>query len=360
MGGGQLGQMLMLAGYPLGIESSCFDQSPGVPAGKVGTVVAAELTDSDTLHEWAKTADVLTYEFENFPVELLADLAAIRPLRPGVNALAAAQDRWAEKRLLNDLEIPVPPFRTVSDEAQLRAALSELKWPLVAKTRTGGYDGKGQAVIRTDGDITGALELISNAGDVIVEEYVDFTNELSVIGVRSKDGEVVVYPVVENEHRKGILHSSRVPAEASSEVAAEAARYMQILLKKLQYVGVLTLELFNTPARLLANEMAPRVHNSGHWTIEGAATSQFENHMRAITGLPLGSTELRGPTVMVNLVGRLPRSGDVLAIPGAHLHLYGKTTRPGRKVGHVTVTAGDEYTLQARLEQLDSVVQNEL
>jgi len=359
LGGGQLGQMLALAGYPLGIRVCCFDSSTDVPAGIVGAAIAGDLQDGEKLRRWAARTDVVTYEWENFPAELVADLAEVRPVHPNPRSLTAAQDRWQEKRLFDELEIPIAPFRLVRSRRDLEVAFEELG-DLVAKTRTGGYDGKGQLVVRSPEDMDGIDALLAH-GDVVAEQWVPFDCEVSIIGVRATNGEIAVYPLTRNEHRKGILHRSTAPAGLPAAVGTKAEAAMRALLRQLDYVGVLALELFVVGERLLANEMAPRVHNSGHWTIEGAETSQFENHLRAICGLPLGSTALRGAAAMVNLIGSMPPLARVLDIDGAALHDYGKTeARPGRKLGHVTITATDEASLAPRLDALERIVTNVL
>jgi 5-(carboxyamino)imidazole ribonucleotide synthase len=359
LGGGQLGQMLMLGGYPLDIRSTAYTEVANSSASLVGEVTNGQIDQTQLLHNWAAKCDVITYEFENYPAELVGDLTEVRPVHPDVNALAIAQDRWQEKRLFVDLEIPVTPFRLVRNEVEVKSALSELKSPVIFKTRTGGYDGKGQITISEGDSINAVLDLLET-NELVAEERVALTTEVSIIGVRGLDGSAAVYPMVENEHRSGILHKSSVPARVPSNVTTEAEKYMAALLKHLNYVGVLTLELFVSGNRLLANEMAPRVHNSGHWTIEGAVTSQFENHMRAITGLPIGNTELVGPTAMINLIGAIPREKAILRIPRTHLHLYGKEPRPGRKVGHITVTAQTDKQLQKSVASVEALVSNVL
>lgn len=361
LGGGQLGRMLMLAGHSLDIETTAFETSMNVPCAQVGQVTAGDFSDREKLRSWASSVDVITYEWENIPAELVADLAELRPVAPRPLALVSAQDRWREKKLFSELEIPVPPFRLVTDEASLDAAINELDLPLVCKTRTGGYDGKGQVVLREQAHRAEVLDLLRATGEagLIAEQWVPFDTEVSIIGVRGKNGEVVTYPLVQNEHRNGILHSSTV-VEVEKSIQAAADRSIEALLTRLDYVGVLTLELFVVDGRVLANEMAPRVHNSGHWTIEGAETSQFENHLRAVTGLPLGSTAPRGPVAMINLIGQTPSLDELLAVPGAHVHLYGKSPRPGRKLGHVTITAPTQPELHARFEQVDDIVENVL
>jgi 5-(carboxyamino)imidazole ribonucleotide synthase len=310
IGGGQLGRMLGLAGIPLGLDFRFLDPSPDAPAAAVGDLVVGAYDDERALRRLADGADVVTYEFENVPAAAARSVAAL----PDARALDATQDRLEEKRLLRRLGIPTPEFESPPT-------------PALAKTRRLGYDGKGQRTIASLDEL---------ADDEIAEEIVSFRRELSILAVRSSTGETAFYPLVENTHRDGILRVSRAPAAAAPE--AEARDHAGRLLDELAYVGVLALELFETEdGRLLANEVAPRVHNSGHWTIEGARTSQFENHLRAILGLPLGPAEAPESAVMVNLIGEVPPLEGLLAIPGAHVHLYGKEPRPGRKLGHVTL-----------------------
>jgi 5-(carboxyamino)imidazole ribonucleotide synthase len=352
--------MLGLAAIPLGIEIEFLDHSTDVPAAAVGLVTVGWPDDAEVLQEWADDVDIVTYELEGVPSQPLLDLVRNGSVvHPGVPALEAAQDRWAEKAAFAAADIPAATSRLVTDEAMLRAAVAELG-AVVAKTRTGGYDGKGQAVIRGSADTDGLAEaaaiLAGHPAGLVVEELVPFDAEVSVIGARAADGRTAVYPLTRNEHRDGILRVSRVPAAVPATVEATAREYLHRLLTELDYVGVLAVELFVVGDRLVANEMAPRVHNSGHWTIDGAETSQFEQHLRAICGLPLGPAAARGPAAMVNLIGTLPEAADVLAVPGAHLHLYDKSPRPGRKLGHITVTAADEAALQERLTAILTVL----
>jgi len=352
LGGGQLGRMLGLAGIPLGLRSRFLDPSPDAPARAVGELVVGAFDDPDALEEVARGADVVTYEFENVPAASARALAGRAPVLPPPEALEAAQDRLAEKRLFERCGIPVAPYVPVDREEDLPGAIEALGLPAVLKARRLGYDGKGQAVVRSAQDAGPAWAAVG-AAPSILEALVPFERELSVLAVRGRDGEVRVYPVVENVHRGGILRVSRAPAPDLPEGLGEAASaYVRRALEALGYVGVLAIELFQAGGELLANEMAPRVHNSGHWTIEGAATSQFENHLRAILGLPLGAAEARGQAAMVNLIGRLPDPSRLLAVPGAHLHVYGKSPRPGRKLGHVTVLAPDRETLEERLAEV--------
>jgi 5-(carboxyamino)imidazole ribonucleotide synthase len=274
---------------------------------------------------------------------------------PPPEALEVSQDRVAEKRFLQSVEVPVPPWRSVASEADLTRAVAELGCPAVLKTRRLGYDGKGQQVIRNPGEVAAAWGRLGGA-PLVLEGFVRFDRELSILAVRGRNGGTTAYPLVENLHVEGILRRSLAPAPGvSSALQAQAESYARRVLDTLAYVGVLAIELFQVGDRLLANEMAPRVHNSGHWTIEGAETSQFENHLRAVTGLPLGSTASRGVSAMLNLIGAVPDASALLAVPGAHVHLYGKAPRPGRKLGHVTLRADHDVALnrlRARVEPM--------
>src|SRR3989442_488005 len=319
--------MLALAGYPLGLHFRFLDPSPEAPVGRIAQRVTAEYTDHAALEKFASGLELVTYEFENVPVEAVKFLAQRVPVYPPPAALEAAQDRLSEKNLFQKLCIPT---------TELSAALKHIGLPAVLKTSRMGYDGKGQWILRTSEDVARAKSELP-AVALILERFVPFTRELSVLAVRSRTGEIAFYPLVENHHRGGILRLSLAPAprlEASIQRAAEDVA--RRVLESMKYAGVLVIEFFEYEGRLLANEMAPRVHNSGHWTIEGAVTSQFENHLRAILGLPLGSTAPAGHCAMVNLIGDLPESAEVLAVPDAHLHLYGKVARPGRNLRHVT------------------------
>ena len=315
--------MLALAGIPLGLSFRFLDPSADAPAAEAGELLVGEYDDPDLLDRLAEGAAAVTYEFENVPVEAAQRVGVV----PSALALELGQDRLVEKQLFQRLGIPT-------------AAFGSPPLPVVIKSRRFGYDGKGQRIERGN-YLTGDHEL--------VEELVDFDRELSLLAVRGRDGDTRFWPLIENVHEDGILRTSRAPAADAPQAEAEA--YAARLLDALGYVGVLALELFDVGGKLLANEFAPRVHNTGHWTIEGSATSQFENHLRAILGLPLGSTESR-PSLLVNLIGSLPRAEDVLAISGAHLHLYGKQPRLGRKLGHVTLvepTQASEDAVRALL-----------
>ena len=356
LGGGQLGRMLALAGYQLGIEFRFFDPNSGAPVGQIGELVAAEYGDRAALERFLDGVDVVTYEFESIPLSTVEFVAERVRVYPPVAALETAQDRLLEKRLFEELGIPTPSFAPVDSLADLEKAVSLLGLPVVLKTRRMGYDGKGQVVIRDKASIAPAWKQLAGV-PLLAEEYVSFQHELSVIGVRDSGGREVFYPPVENVHRDGILRKSTAPApNVAPEASALAIDYCHRLMTKLEYVGVLALELFSAGGALLANEMAPRVHNSGHWTIEGAETSQFENHLRAVLSLPLGETTLRGTSVMLNIIGHIPSRERVLAVPGAHLHLYGKAPTEKRKMGHVTLVGRRPSDLERGIEALERLI----
>ncbi len=358
LGGGQLGRMLGLAGIPLGIGFRFLDPSPDASAQALGPLVVGPLGDETALAEVSRGADVVTYEWEGVPAGAARFLGARGlPVLPPAEALEVAQDRLAEKTLFRRLGIAVPEFAAVDDLGGLWSTIADTGLPAVLKTRWGGYDGKGQAVLREPGDVEPAWRALCDRAPLLVESLVGFERELSILAARGRDGRCVSWPLVENVHRGGILRTSRAPAPGvTPELQALAEDYGARLLRELGYVGVLALELFETGGALVANELAPRVHNSGHWTIEGAATSQFENHLRAVVGWPLGPTDAVGAAAMVNCVGALPDPAVVLAVDGAHLHRYGKSLRRGRKVGHVTVVTPDDAELDARLAALREVL----
>lgn len=362
LGGGQLGRMLALAGYPLGLRFRVYEPAPDAPAGQMAEQIAAAYGDQAALERFAAGVDVVTYEFENVPVAATRVLQRFAPIFPPPAALEAAQDRLVEKRFFNALAIPTAPFSPVDDRAALDAAIAELGLPAILKTRRLGYDGKGQALLRDSDAVDAAWRELGGEG-LILEGFVPFARELSLLAVRGQDGAIVCYPLVENVHRDGILRRSIVPAAGlNAELQVQAETYARRALEGLEYVGVLAIELFEVrdsaggSARLLANEMAPRVHNSGHWTIEGAATSQFENHVRAICGLPLGSVAPRGHAAMVNIIGEYPDIPALLQLEETHVHLYGKAPRPGRKIGHVTVRADNAAELATRLAEIERVM----
>lgn len=338
VGGGQLGRMLALAGIPLGLRFRFLEPNPAPPVSHLGEVVQAPYDDPEGLDRLVEGAQVVTYEFENVPVAAARRLSRGAPVHPTPAALAMAQDRLTEKEAFRSLGIETAPFLPVDSRDALEAAVGVLGYPTVLKTRRLGYDGKGQTILTSEEDLDPAWDRLGGR-PLILEGFVPFDRELSILAVRGLHGEVVKYPLVENHHESGILVRSLAPAPAVTEELQEAGQGIaHTILEHLDYVGVLAVELFQVGDRLLANELAPRVHNSGHWTQDGAVTSQFENHLRAILGLPLGSTDVRGErAAMVNLLGRPPLRSRVLAVPGAHLHLYDKEPRPARKVGHVNL-----------------------
>jgi 5-(carboxyamino)imidazole ribonucleotide synthase len=337
VGGGQLGRMLALAAHPLGIDIVTLDPAKPSPASQVAPAIEGAYDDHDALADLAAAADVATYEFENVPVDSAWFLEDRLPVFPPSVALETAQDRVAEKTLFERVGISVAPWSAARDLTELGTAIDRVGSPAVLKTRRLGYDGKGQAVIRGPLLVEDAWRSVGEM-PAILEAFVEFDRELSIIGARGRDGRTVFYPLVENLHSDGILRRSVAPAPALTPKLQEVAEaHARAVMAELGYVGVLAIELFQRGDELLANEMAPRVHNSGHWTIEGAETSQFENHLRAVCGMPLGPAQAVGSSAMVNLIGKLPDLQAVLAIPGAHLHLYGKQPRPGRKLGHVTL-----------------------
>lgn len=355
VGGGQLGRMIALSGLDLGHEFVVLEPAEEVPAAIAAEVIPAAYTDPAALAELASRVDVVTCEFESVPSIALSTLAASVPVRPGVSAFHTASDRLLEKTLFRTLGIGTAPFEKVDDQASLDAAVRAIGLPAVLKTRHNGYDGKGQRVLRSASDVESAFEALG-AVPMILEGFVSFVRELSIVAVRGTDGAIVFYDVCENVHQNGILHTTTAPAPTlDAETQATAERFARSVLEKLDYVGAMAIELFEGADGLLANEMAPRVHNTGHHTIELCETSQFENHVRAITGMPLGSTRLRSHGMMLNLVGSLPETRDVLAIGGAHLHLYGKRPKAGRKLGHVTLENGDDHVV--RRERLLSLVE---
>jgi 5-(carboxyamino)imidazole ribonucleotide synthase len=357
LGGGQLGRMLALAGYPLGLRFRFLDPAAEAPAEQVAERVSGAYEDIVALEQFAPGLDLVTYEFENVPVETAHFLAQRLPVFPPAEALEAAQDRVSEKTFFRKAGLATAPFEAVDSRQDLAAAVGRLGLPAVLKTRRYGYDGKGQFLLREPDDVPRAWDKLGGV-PLVLEGFVSFEREVSLLGVRSRTGEVAFYPLVENHHTDGMLRLSLAPAPGlTPELQAEGEDHGRRVLEALNYVGVLAIEFFQVAARkgkggrLLANEMAPRVHNSGHWTIEGAETSQFENHLRAILGLPLGNSAARGHSAMLNLIGTIPETAALLALPGAHLHLYGKTPRPGRKLGHLTLRADDPEVLRGVLNQ---------
>lgn len=354
IGAGQLGRMLALAGYPLGIECRFLDTDARAPGGQLAPIRPAPLDDLNALTALAAEVDVLTFDIENVAVAVLEKLAEIVPVYPPPAIVAAAQDRLSEKRLFGELSIPTAPFVVIDSRADLAGAPDALGWPVVLKARRLGYDGRGQRVAEGPAELLDAWDQLGRV-PAIAEAWVDFARELSCIGARGAGDAHAFYPLTENVHRDGILISSVAP-HASPVLQLTAERWLGELMDRFDYRGVLTVEFFETRAGLVANEMAPRVHNSGHWTIEGAQTSQFENHLRAILGWPLGDATPRGHAAMLNLLGSMPPIAQVLAVPGAHLHDYGKEPRPSRKLGHCTLVDTERDRLLARFDALRKTV----
>ena len=377
LGGGQLGMMLAAAALPLGYRCVFLEDAPNCPASLYGQVFSSE-----QLEDFIAAADVFTLEFENTPAETVARLKQLsesgkkQGMFPPPQALEVAQDRLSEKSLFNELDIKTVPFMSVSSKAELKAASDQLGLPLVLKTSRGGYDGKGQFVVKTEADITEAWKTLGDAvsgkgnltptpAPLIAEGFINFSREVSIIATRAQDGSIRTYDLVENNHHTGILATSHAPAVGTSHLLPEAKKAIETLMTHLDYVGTMALELFvskdeNGKDIILANEIAPRVHNSGHWSIEGAVTSQFENHVRAVVGLPLGDTDNVYPSVMVNVLGEYPNLADVLAIDGAHYHTYHKEERPDRKIAHITLMPNDVAKLEGALEQLIAILPNKM
>jgi 5-(carboxyamino)imidazole ribonucleotide synthase len=353
LGGGQLGRMMGLAGIPLGLRFRFLDPSAEACASQVGELLQAPFDDADAASSLAAGADVTTFDFENVPDSSARAVEAICPLYPPSQALGACQDRLQEKRLLESLDIAVGGYHPVSSRTDLLAGLQKLGYPAVLKTRRLGYDGKGQVVLRDQEDLERAWQKLGDA-ELILEAFVPFEAECSLIGVRALDGTTKFWPLTQNVHDNGILALSH-PGGFSAELQEEAEHRMQRLMNHFDYRGVLTLEFFLHEESLLVNEIAPRVHNSGHWTIDGSACSQFENHVRAISGMPLGDTGLTQACIMFNWIGEFPPRDRLLSLPGLHWHDYGKAPRPGRKIGHATLTAPSGEALMTRAAEVAEI-----
>lgn len=351
LGAGQLGRMMALAGYPLGMDFLFLDREAGTPSHQVAPSLLGSFTDPALLDELAARTDVVTFDWENVPAEALDHLErrAVRIAPPRL-ALATAQDRLSEKNLFAALRIPTNRNQAVDSADDLHRAVKSIGLPGVLKTRRLGYDGKGQRVLKKPADIEAAWQALGGA-PLLYEQMVPFDYEVSAIGVRGLSGQFAMYPLNRNLHKGGILRLTRAPWKSASLEAA-ARRTLKRVMEHFDYVGVLAIEFFVCRGRLLANEMAPRVHNSGHWTIEGAVTSQFENHLRAVAGLPLGSTAAHGHSAMINLIGTMPDRTRLLAEPGVHLHDYGKTPREGRKLGHLTLIESTARSADLRATRL--------
>lgn len=340
LGGGQLARMMALAGVPLGLRFVVFDPAADACAGQVAPLQVGNFDDTEALAEFAAKVDVITFDFENVPAASAHWLAERKPVFPNPAALAVAQDRLSEKTLFQELGIALPAFADIRSRDELAAKAAEFGMPCILKTRRLGYDGKGQFRIRDAADIEAAWQTLGAQVDktgLILEGFVAFEREVSVVAVRGRDGEFRAWPLTANWHVDGVLSASLAPAALSAEQQATAIAYARRVAERLDYVGVFALELFCRGDALLANEMAPRVHNSGHWTSDGAETSQFENHVRAVLGLPLGDTRMLGHACMLNWLGQMPDAKAVLAEPAGHWHDYGKQAREGRKVGHANL-----------------------
>ncbi len=355
LGGGQLARMLALSGAPLGARFLVMDTSAEACAAQFAPMVVGDYRDEAALAEFASRIDVATFDFENVPAESARWLASRVPVFPSPRALATAQDRLAEKTLFRDLGIPVPEFAPVATREELDAAVARIGTPCILKTRRLGYDGKGQFRLRGDGDVAAAWDALGAQADtvgLILEAFVPFERELSVVAVRGRDGDFRTWPLTENWHVDGVLSASLAPAAVDAALEATAIAHARALAESLEYVGVFALELFCRDGVLLANELAPRVHNSGHWTIEGSETSQFQNHLRAVLGLPLGDTRMVGCACMLNWIGEMPDPSPVLREAGGHWHDYGKSPRAGRKVGHATLRADSAAELAGALQRV--------
>ena len=359
LGGGQLARMMALSGAPLGLRFRILDNVADACAGQFAPMIVGDYTDQAALGEFASQVDVATFDFENVPAASAQWLAERVPVFPSPQALAVAQDRLAEKSLFRELGIPVPDFADIASREQLEAAVARLGTPCILKTRRLGYDGKGQFRIKSVADIDAAWDAlgaqVARVG-LIVEGFVHFQRELSVVAVRGRDGEFRAWPLTENWHVDGVLSASLAPATVDAGMQATALSHARRLAEAMDYVGVFALELFCRDGELLANELAPRVHNSGHWTIEGSETSQFQNHLRAVLGLPLGDTRMVGLACMLNWIGAMPDANAVLGEAGGHWHDYGKSPRAGRKVGHATVRADSPAELAAALQRVGAAL----
>lgn len=362
LGGGQLARMLALSGAPLGLRFRVLDTVADACAGQFAPLIVGDYRDEAALAEFASQVDVATFDFENVPAESAQWLSARVPVFPNPRALAVAQDRLAEKTLFRELGIPVPEFADVPDRGALDAAVAAIGTPCILKTRRLGYDGKGQFRIRSTGDVDAAWEALGAQAvtvGLILEGFVRFERELSVVAVRGRNGEFRTWPLTENWHVDGVLSASLAPARVDAEMAARAVAHARALAEALDYVGVFALELFCRDGVLLANELAPRVHNSGHWSIEGSETSQFQNHLRAVLGLPLGDTRMIGHACMLNWIGTMPDADGVLRESGGHWHDYGKEPRAGRKVGHATLRADAPGALADALTRVGAALGRE-
>jgi len=353
IGGGQLGRMLALAGTPLGMQFVFLDPAQDACAAALGEHIHADYHDHEHLRQLADQVDLVTFEFESVPADTVAFLSQFVPVYPGAESLRIARDRLFEKTLFRSLDVPVAPFAAIDSQDDLNNAVTQIGLPAVLKTRTLGYDGKGQKVLRCQADVEFAFAELGSV-PCILEAFVHFTGEVSLVAVRARDGAMRAYPLVHNTHAHGILRLSMASTDHPLQSLAE--QYTAALMQHLDYVGVMAFEFFEVDGGLKANEIAPRVHNSGHWTIEGAECSQFENHLRAVTGLPLGSVRKLGESAMMNCIGNVPAIEQIAVIEDSHLHHYGKAFKVGRKVGHVTVRSNTRQRLDQQLAKVMAVL----
>ncbi|MCL4139402.1 UNVERIFIED_CONTAM: hypothetical protein GTU68_042382 [Idotea baltica] len=347
--------MIAIAARPLGISCKVVDPSKDAPAASVAEHICADYSDPIAITKLVDEIDFLTFEFENVPAAALKHVPSTLSVSPPIEALQSSQDRLQEKQLFNSLGIGTTEYRAVSSANEIEAAAKELGYPCILKTRRLGYDGKGQSVLKSEADIPTALDQIESR-ELILEAFFPFDRELSIIGVRSDTGEIRCYPLVENIHRGGILRTTIAPAaEVSATTKQKAEEYFGTLAEHLSYVGVFCIELFVKDDLIVANEFAPRVHNSGHWSIEGTSCSQFENHARAVCKQPLGQTSVKTPSVMVNIIGEFPSKEELSRVDGVYIHDYGKAPRTGRKLGHATICDSDAEELQRKRKVLEAI-----
>lgn len=359
LGGGQLGRMLAQAAARLGVRCRVFDESPDACAGHLAQLCVGHYTDLPRLDHFAAGLDAITYEFENVPVAAAEHLAKRVPCSPPPASLHVCQDRLLEKQLFQRLGVGTAAFANIDTQSDLDAALQSIGLPAVLKTRRLGYDGKGQAVIRSVADARHAFATLgSGRAPLIYEAFVPFSRELSILALRRPTGQTAFYPLTENHHAAGILRVSRAPApHLTPHLNDQAQNTAAACLQAMDYVGLLAIEFFEVQGQLLANEMAPRAHNSGHWTIDGSQTSQFENQIRAVLDWPLGPTHPLGFAGMVNLIGDHPPIESILALPHTHVHLYGKSPRPGRKIGHINLRTDSPAQLDLAIAQAKALIQ---
>lgn len=350
LGGGQLARMMALAGYPLGFKFVFFDPKESACAGQVGPLTVADYGNEVAIEEFCQQVDCVTLDFENVPVETLRHIAKKKPVFPSPDVLAIAQDRLLEKQFCHSIGVSTAEFEPINGLSELKFAARKYDFSAILKTRRMGYDGKGQFLIKSEQDISQIpTDVFDN--DLILEKIVPFEREVSVIVARTQSGDIKTWPLCENKHKDGILTTTMVPAKPH-DLDEKAFEYAIKMAESLQYVGVMVVEFFQTNNQVMVNEFAPRVHNSGHWTIEGSHTSQFENHLRAGLDLPLGDTGMEGMAAMLNWIGAFPEKIHHLTDVGLHWHIYGKKAKPGRKIGHSTLTAPDPQQLHDKILQL--------